>query len=162
MDQGALPKPGLRSRLTTEGHWGTLNHVAETTPFHRLGAENLWAIIDDFVHRMVSDSMIGFFFWNVDVPALVQREYEFTARFLGEKLPYSGRPIGRVHRPHKIRGGQFDRRRHILLETMQDHQVPADIQQEWLRHVDAFRIRIVGDYRAPDEESPKLSFRIVD
>lgn len=147
-------------------------------PFQRIGAATLRGVVQDFVHRMVRDPMIGFFFWNVDVPTLVQREYEFTARFLGGDVPYTGRPMARAHRPHRIMGGQFDRRRQILKETLEDHQLPSDLQATWLEHVDRLRGQITQDAagrcnvpepeasdssdRPPSSLSSGLGLRIVD
>ena len=116
------------------------------TLYERLGgAEVLRPIIHDFVRQMVDDTMIGFFFRDVDVAQLERREFQFTARFLGADLPYEGRPIRRAHAPHPIMGGQFDRRRRLLEACIEAHGVPADIQAAWLEHVDRLRPQITGD-----------------
>lgn len=114
--------------------------------FVQLGGE--WAlrpIIDDFVARMVNDVMIGFFFARVDLDRLREKEYEFTARFLGADIQYTGKTIREAHRPHPIMGGQFDRRRKILAETIHDHDVPPLIRDQWLAHVDALRAQVTRD-----------------
>ena len=116
-----------------------------TSSFERVGAKTLQTIIDGFVDEMVSDAMIGFFFRGVDVPRLKRREYAFTARFLGAEVEYDGRPIGRVHARHAIMGGQFDRRRQILKEHIERHNVAADITADWLAHVDRMRATITRD-----------------
>ncbi|HJL40121.1 MAG TPA: hypothetical protein RMG48_02370 [Myxococcales bacterium LLY-WYZ-16_1] len=143
----------------------------------KIEPERIRQTVEDFVHRMVKDPMIGFFFWNVDVPTLVQREFELSARFVGWDVPYTGRPIGKVHQAHRIMGGQFDRRRQILQETLDDHQIPPDVQATWLHHVDTMRSRITADSPGvctapdlPEDEGrpvkgpPPLgpTFRIVD
>lgn len=118
------------------------------TAFARIGEPKLRAIIGEFVDTMVADSMIGFFFRGVDVARLKEREYQFTALFLGAQgLTYDGRPIGRVHRRHAIMGGQFDRRRQILKEAIERHDVPTDLAGEWLAHVDQLRKTVTRDGR---------------
>lgn len=118
------------------------------TAFDRLGGEwVLRGVINDFVDVMVQDPMIGFFFRGVDRHRLRDKEYEMTARFLGANVPYTGKGLREAHRPHPIMGGQFDRRRQILVEAMMSHQVPEDIAEEWLGHVDALRSVVTRDAR---------------
>ena len=113
--------------------------------FEQLGGEAvLRPIIDDFVERMVKDVMIGFFFIRVDRDRLKAMEYTFTARFLGADVPYAGKTIRDAHAPHPIMGGQFDRRRKILEETIRAHGVAAEIEAAWLAHVDKLRPQVTG------------------
>ena len=111
--------------------------------FEQLGGEwSLRAIINKFVDTMLQDQMIGFFFSNVDIPRLKNREYEFAARFLGAPITYSGRELKQAHLRHKIMGGHFDRRRKILEETLAECNVPQNICKAWLSHVDSLRSEI--------------------
>lgn len=140
-----------------------------TSLFDRLGGEaRLRPLIQEFVNEMVNDTMIGFFFRGVDRDRLADLEYQFTARFLGADVNYEGRPIGRAHRAHPIMGGQFDRRRRILEETLIRHDVAPEHRAAWLAHVDALRKVVTQDGRgechdqgdAPSEApSP---FRVID
>lgn len=112
----------------------------EPTPIQRVGGPfALRNIIDDFVRRVVDDPMIGFMFRDIDPLVLAQREFEFTARFLGASIEYSGRPLREAHARHRIMGGQFDRRRKILHDVLIDHRVPPDLRAKWLHHVDRLR-----------------------
>ena len=120
--------------------------VGSSTAFARLGAPALAAIIDDFTERVCTDTMIGFFFRSVDRDRLKQLEFQFAARALGATdVPYEGRPLRAAHAPHPIRGGQFARRTRILADTLRDHEVPADIQMQWLAHVEKLRGQITGE-----------------
>lgn len=111
-----------------------------STVFERIGGEAvLRPIIDDFVVRMVVDPMIGFHFDGVDPAMLARREYELSASLLGAKVAYSGRPIRDVHAKHPIFGGQFMRRRQLLLEALKRGGVEQAVIDELLGHVDRLR-----------------------
>ncbi|NJK90199.1 MAG: group 1 truncated hemoglobin [Myxococcales bacterium] len=125
----------------------TALHPPES-PIRRLGGLiALRTIIEDFVQRMVDDAMIGFMFRDADLLSLAQREFEFTARFLGANVPYTGRPLRDSHAPHRIMGGQFDRRKQILHEVLMDHRVPPDLRAQWLDHVEKLRPVITAQGR---------------
>ncbi|HXS16530.1 MAG TPA: group 1 truncated hemoglobin, partial [Polyangiaceae bacterium] len=111
---------------------------AETTPFERLGGRlGIEPIISDFVDRVVGDIMIGFFFKKVPIDRLKQLELEYACEHLGAHLMYTGRPLKSAHGPHRIMGGQFNRRLRILEQTLRDHAVPEDILEHWLAHNEA-------------------------
>lgn len=123
------------------------------TLFEALGGEPvLRTIIHVFVERVTTDTMIGFFFAGVDKERLEEMEYLFTARFLGADVEYSGKPLKEAHRKHPIMGGQFDRRRQILKETIEEYGVPEDVKQAWLEHVDSLRPLITRDARGECDE----------
>ena len=107
--------------------------------FERIGEHALTAMIDDFVGRVTSDTMIGFFFRNFDHDRLRRHEYQFTARALGARLAYEGQPLRTAHAKHPIMGGQFNRRKTILHETMVDHAFPDDVIHLLLQHTEQLR-----------------------
>lgn len=114
--------------------------------FQQLGGEpKLRAIIDDFVDRCFDDVMIGFLFARADRDRIKRFEYEHAAHHLGAGVEYSGRPLDRAHGPHRIFGGQFDRRRKILIETLHDHGAPPAVIDAWIAHQDSLRSLITMD-----------------
>lgn len=115
-----------------------------TDAYVQLGEDRLRAIVDTFINRVTSDLMIGFFFTNVDLAALKQREFELAARMLGATIPYTGRPMRQAHRTHPIMGGHFDRRSQILRNVLAEFEVPDDIRQRWMEHVEALRADVTG------------------
>jgi hemoglobin len=114
-------------------------------PFDKIGAEKLRAVIADFYDRVFADVMIGFLFEGKNKQTLIDREYEFTAGFLGADVKYTGRPMRVAHAQSPIFGGHFERRLQILRETMRDHAVDPDVQQVWLDHSYALRDQITSD-----------------
>lgn len=105
----------------------------------------LQGIIEDFVGRVTKDVMIGFFFRTVDHTRLTELEVQFAAAHLGGPSKYEGRPLSVAHSPHKIMGGQFNRRLRILDQTLRDHGVVDDIREAWLRHNEQLRSQITRD-----------------
>ena len=121
------------------------NSTAQTL-FDKLGGETrLRAIIDTFIDRVFADRMIGFFFRNADRRRIKELEYQLAANFLGAKVEYRGRPLGKAHANHPIMGGHFARRRQILSETLDFHGVHPEIKAALLRHTDALRDQITPE-----------------
>jgi len=114
--------------------------------FDQLGGEPaLRAIVDDFIDRCFEDTMIGFLFARADRDRIKRFEYQHAAKNLGAPVQYGGRPLDETHRPHRIFGGQFDRRRQILIETLRDHGVPDEVVDAWISHQDFLRPLITKD-----------------
>ena len=109
------------------------------------GVERLHAIIDDFINRVVSDMMIGFYFRGVDIQRLKRREFEFARMHLGQEGEYSGRPLKAAHQPRKIMGGHFDRRLVILEKTLRKHGISEHVIENWLEHNRKLRSQITRD-----------------
>ena len=114
--------------------------------YERIGGEaGLRALIRDFVGTVFDDVMIGFFFRRASRARIEEMEYQHAAEFLGANLVYQGRPLDQAHRAHPIMGGQFARRKQLLREAMERHNVPADISTRWLDHTESLREAITGD-----------------
>jgi truncated hemoglobin YjbI len=114
--------------------------VAEPSDFERIGGEPvLRRVIDAFVDRCFDDMMIGFHFRAADRERVKRFEYQHAASFFGADVAYEGRPLTKAHGAHNILGGQFMRRRQILLETARAHGLPADVIERWLAHQDSLR-----------------------
>ncbi len=114
--------------------------------FPKIGADKLRAVITEFYSRLFGDLMIGFLFEGKSRQHLIDREYEFTASFLGNKdIKYTGRPMRTAHAQSPIFGGHFERRLQILRETLRDHAVDAEVQQVWIDHTLALRAQITPD-----------------
>ncbi len=120
--------------------------MKDASLFDQIGTEALRAVVSDFYDRLFPDVMIGFMFDGKNKQQLIQREFEFTAGFLGApNIPYTGRPIRTAHAQHTIFGGHFERRLQILRETLADHHVPEAVQKAWLDHTQALRSQVTTD-----------------
>lgn len=112
------------------------------------------AIIDRFVDRVFDDMIIGFFFVGKDRAAVKQHEYEHAAAVLGAPVPYTGRPIARLHRPLKINGGQFRRRLALLRQEIERAGVSAAIAAVWLGAQEAMQRQITDGTDCGPPERP--------
>jgi truncated hemoglobin YjbI len=91
--------------------------------FARIGEQKLREVITDFYSRVFGDIMIGFLFEGKNRQHLIDREYEFTANFLGADVKYTGRPM----------------------RTLRDHAVDPDVEKVWIDHTLALRAQITPD-----------------
>lgn len=114
--------------------------------FERIGGEPaLRAIIDDFVDRVFDDVMIGFMFRRASRERLRAMEYQHAAAHLGGPVVYEGRDLREAHAPHRIMGGQFERRKKILADVLVSHHVDEDVARRWLAHVESLRGLVTSD-----------------
>ncbi|MBT9560195.1 MAG: hypothetical protein IV100_29470 [Myxococcales bacterium] len=110
------------------------------------GFDGIERVLADFYSQVFIDSMIGFMFAGADPQRLVRTEAELTARLFGAShIPYTGRPIGATHRPHRIFGGQFERRMMLLSQAMTRHGVPEVVKLAWLEHNRSMRKQVTVD-----------------
>lgn len=114
--------------------------------FEELGGEpKLRALVDDFIDRCFDDVMIGFLFARAERDRIKRFEYQHAAQLLGAPIEYEGRPLDEAHGPHRILGGQFDRRKQILKETLRDHRAPTAVVDAWISHQDTLRHLVTKD-----------------
>ena len=109
------------------------------------GLDTVSEIIREFMSRVYADTMIGYHFRAADKEAVIQREFELAARFLGADIPYSGRALGRVHRPHRIVGGHFMRRLKLLDDVLREYRIPDALRVDWISHNESLRKMVTSD-----------------
>jgi len=131
--------------------------MKDSALFDQIGGDALRAVLVDFYDRLFRDVMIGFMFQGKDKQQLVQREWEFTAGFLGAPgITYSGRPMRTAHAQHRIFGGHFERRLQVLRETLADHAVAAPVRDAWIEHTQALRPQITTDVGSECKDTSTL------
>jgi hemoglobin len=113
--------------------------------FARIGAEKLREVIADFYDRVFGDVMIGFLFAGKDKQRLIDKEWEFTAHFLGADVAYTGKPMRQAHANSPIFGGHFERRLQLLRQAMAAHGVDDEVARSWIEHQQALRSQITVD-----------------
>jgi hemoglobin len=113
--------------------------------FDRIGGDRLRAVLVDFYDRVFADVMIGFLFAGKDKQRLIDKEWEFTARFLGADVAYTGRSMPEVHAHVPILGGQFERRLQLLRNVLADHAIDPEVVDAWVAHTQALRAQVTSD-----------------
>ncbi len=118
---------------------------ASGNDWERAGGEAVMRpVMTDFVGRLFEDVMIGFMFEGHSRKRITEMEFRLASAQLGGPYAYTGRDLAEVHRRLPIMGGQFLRRRQILINTLRDHGVHPGVTERWLVHVDALRDQIMG------------------
>jgi hemoglobin len=118
----------------------------EGSAFDRLGgAWVLRTVINDFVDRCFDDAMIGFMFQRADRARIQEMEFQLASQLLGGPIRYQGRALAEAHKPHKIQGGQFERRKFLLERALRAHGIPRDIEQILMDHTDRLRSQVTVD-----------------
>lgn len=117
--------------------------VEGESDFARLGPGRVRLIIDRFLDEVFEDPMIGFFFAGKPLSRIRELEYRFAVEHLGGGAVYNGRPLDEAHGDLRVFGGQFDRRRRILEETLEAFGVDEDIRARWIAHTEAQRDKVV-------------------
>ena len=97
------------------------------------GEPPLRAILQSLYDKLFGDLMVGFLFTGKDKAQIVEHQVWFTARFLGGPNRYTGRPLPEAHASLPLLPGHFDRRHHLLRQTLAEYKVPANVAEEWLR-----------------------------
>ena len=119
--------------------------MSKSELFSKIGEAKLREVVTDFYSRIFGDVMIGFLFEGKSRQHLIDREYEFTASFLGGDVKYTGRPMRTAHAQSPIFGGHFERRLQILRETLRANAVDPEVQRAWIDHTLALRPQITRD-----------------
>jgi hemoglobin len=124
--------------------------------FELLGGEAaLREVVSRFIDAVTTDLTIGFFFRNVAIGRLKEREYQLAAAHLGGPVIYTGRPLPAAHAPHPIREGHFARRLKLLEDTLRASQVPDDVAAAWLAHDRGLKESVVrGHCNSPPRGLP--------
>jgi truncated hemoglobin YjbI len=123
----------------------TNDDLSQENLYALLGADRLREILTIFYQEVFADVMIGYLFEKQDQAKLIQREWEWTARFLGAKeIEYQGENLASVHQKHPIRYGHFHRRNQILLKVLRRLQVDQKIIDFWMDHQKRMESTILG------------------
>ncbi len=107
--------------------------------------KKLLEILRDFYRRMSGDILIGFFFDGKDTDRIAARQQKFLLKAMGVSKTYTGKTPARAHaKMPPILAGHFDRRIHLLRETLKDHGLAEEDIRIWIAFERAFRDAIIG------------------
>lgn len=98
------------------------------------GEERMQRLMGRFYDRLFDDVMVGFFFAGSDKQALIRSQIDYVHAHLGGRHgDYTGPSIRCAHAELPILSGHFDRRHQILIEVLEEFDIPQKVRQEWLK-----------------------------
>lgn len=103
------------------------------------GTIKLQNILKDFYDRLFDDIIVGFLFVNTDKQHIITMQHEFLCKLFGATKAYSGKSPATAHRHLPLLPGHFDRRIHVLKQTLLDQKVPQDVIDDWIKLENSLR-----------------------
>lgn len=111
--------------------------------FKNLGAQKINEVIQSFYDKAFEDPMIGYLFRNHSKARLVEQQSKFAVAMLGGAKLYDGQGLKQAHQGLGIRGAHFDRRQVLMRETLEELQIPMELQNQWLEAEEKLRPLVV-------------------
>jgi hemoglobin len=108
------------------------------------GEDRVRAIVRSLYDKLFEDPMVGFLFQGKDKAHIVAQQVVFTSRFLGGPHKYEGKALPEAHAHLPLLPGHFDRRHHLLEQTLTEEQVPEDVRRVWLKIDESLRSSVLA------------------
>lgn len=122
------------------------------------GRARMEALMRAFYDRLFDDLMIGFFFAMSDKEALIASQIDYVHAHLGSRQGrYQGPPIRQAHQKMPILVGHFDRRHQILIEVLEEFEVPEHVREAWLGLDRAMRDLVI---RQGDQARQEMGYEV--
>ena len=94
------------------------------TMFERYGGfATVSKVVLTFYDKAIDSDIIGKYFENVDMPALIDHQTKFVSQVMGGPASYTDDMLERVHTPLKINGAAFDEMVSLLEDTLDEFDV---------------------------------------
>ncbi|MGH7269581.1 MAG: group I truncated hemoglobin [Polyangiaceae bacterium] len=108
------------------------------------GEDKVRAVIQSLYDKLFDDPIAGFLFDGKDKARIVLQQVAFTCHFLGGPQIYEGKSMPDAHARLPLLPGHFDRRHVLLARTLEEKNVPGDVQRVWLRIDEALRTSVLA------------------
>lgn len=102
-----------------------------TSIFNRYGGfANVSKIVMTFYDRVLDSDVVGDYFIDVDMAALIDHQTKFISSVMGGPASYSDEALERIHANLEIEKPAFDEIVALLRDTLEEFDMdPADIDQ---------------------------------
>lgn len=107
------------------------------------GLKGLQTVVKKFYRYAFSDDLVGHFFEDMDMEAMIDHQILFLRYALGDQIEYSGRALDAVHRNLNISNEDFNRIGELLQKALQDAKVDANAMADVMALVESQRENIV-------------------
>ncbi|HUF70922.1 MAG TPA: group 1 truncated hemoglobin [Longimicrobiales bacterium] len=112
--------------------------------FERLGGfARVRLLVSDFYDRVLESESLAPYFDGIDMRRLIDHQTKFISSVTGGPASFTDAHLERSHRHLQIRPEHFDEMSQVLVETLEDANVDADIVTRIAAQVAAVRERIV-------------------
>jgi len=117
--------------IRTVPDWHLGDTVLATSLFNRYGGfANVSKIVMAFYDQVLDSDIVGDYFIDVDMPALIDHQTKFISSLMGGPASYSDEALERIHANLTIAKPAFDEIVSLLRETLEDFEMePADVDQ---------------------------------
>jgi hemoglobin len=97
--------------------------------FERYGGfASVSKIVMAFYDKALDSDIIGVYFEDVDIRALIDHQTKFIAHVMGAPASYSNDALRTIHERHRIDRAAFDEMAKLLRETLEDFALePSDV-----------------------------------
>jgi hemoglobin len=101
----------------------------KSTLFERYGGfGTVHKIVLDFYDRVLDSEVVGVYFDDIDMTALVDHQTKFISQVMGGPTSYSNEILEQVHASHRISQEAFDEMARLLEQTLLEHSFkPEDV-----------------------------------
>jgi hemoglobin len=98
------------------------------TAYERAGGfSSVRRIVSEFYERVLGSPVISHHFEDVAMPRLIEHQTRFISFLMGGPVPaYTDEHLQHVHAGFGITLGEFDEMVELLVETLEDFDIPAD------------------------------------
>ncbi len=114
------------------------------TMFERYGGfATISKVVMAFYDKAIDSDVVGGYFENVDMPALIDHQTKFISQVMGGPASYTDDVLARVHRSLKIDDNAFDEMVTILKDTLEEFEVDQSDIDVILAEFQARRAHVV-------------------
>ena len=122
----------IRSRLICRKKQKVGVRGMKATMFDRYGGfAVVHRVVLSFYDKMLDSDIVGPYFDDVDMPALVDHQTKFISQVMGGPASYSNEVLAQLHRNLDITPQAFEEMARLLESTLEEY----DFQPDDVRHV---------------------------
>jgi hemoglobin len=98
-----------------------------STIFERCGGfATVRRIVSDFYDRVLASENLQGYFAGIDMPRLVDHQTKFMTAIMGGPAKFTDQQLERAHARLGVRAGDYAELVGLLVETLEEHGLPAE------------------------------------
>jgi hemoglobin len=99
----------------------------KSTMFERYGGfGTVHKVVLDFYDKILDSEIVGDYFEDIDMSALVDHQTKFISQVMGGPKSYSNEILEQVHASHGITHEAFDEMASLLEQTLREHHFKTE------------------------------------